>query len=194
MSYGILLLAWIVYFALHTILASDRLKILAARFSGSHFHLYRIMYVLISTLGLIALLILNASIAPIPLFSSNGITRYVSLLLATFGVIVISRAFRQYRFIAFIGLKQEANEFIRSGILQFVRHPIYSGTILIVIGLFLFTPTLSTLLSVCCILIYLPIGIYYEERKLIRQYGEQYLSYIREVPSVFPRLKKYLFK
>lgn len=189
MSYVILILVWIFYFSLHSILASDRIKIIAAKILGNHFRYYRIVYSLLSTFGLIALLIFNAYVTRAVLFESNGFVRYLSLMLATFGVIVISRAFKQYRLISFIGLKQEINEFTRSGILQHVRHPIYSGTILVVIGFFLFTPTLATLISVSCILLYLPIGIYFEEKKLIRQFGEQYLSYKREVPSVFPRLK-----
>lgn len=194
MSYGILVLSWITYFTLHSVLASDRIKVIVAKISGGHFRFYRIMYSLISTLALMALLLLNASVMSVLLFESKGFVRYLSLMFATFGVIVISRAFRQYRFNSFIGLKQEVNKFTRDGILQHVRHPIYSGTILVVIGFFLFTPTLSTLISMSCILIYLPVGIYFEEKKLIRQFGEQYLSYKREVPSVFPRLKKYLFK
>jgi protein-S-isoprenylcysteine O-methyltransferase Ste14 len=152
------------------------------------------MYSLLSTIGLMAILIFNASDTRAVLFDSKGFVRYLSLMLATVGIIVISKAFKQYRLISFIGLKQETNEFTRTGILQHVRHPIYSGTILVVIGFFLFTPTLATLISVSCILIYLPIGIYFEEKKLIKQFGEQYLSYKREVPSVMPRVKKYLFK
>ncbi len=194
MTYVILILAWIVYFALHSILAADRIKMFAARISGSHFRFYRIMYSFISSIGLMVLLILNASVTSITLFESKGFVRYLSLMLATFGVMVISQAFKQYRLFSFIGLKQEMNEFTRNGILQYVRHPIYSGTILVVIGFFLFTPTLATLISVSCILLYLPIGIYFEEKKLIKQFGEQYLSYKREVPSVLPRVKKYLFK
>lgn len=194
MSYVILLLARIFYFAFHSILASDRIKIIAARISGSHFRFYRIMYSFLSSIGLMVLLILNASVTPIILVESKGFVRYLSLMMATFGVMVISQAFKQYRLISFIGLKQETNEFTRSGILQYVRHPIYSGTLLVVIGFFLFIPTLATLISVSCILLYLPIGIYFEEKKLIKQLGEQYLSYKREVPSVFPRLNKNLFK
>jgi protein-S-isoprenylcysteine O-methyltransferase Ste14 len=194
MRYAVLILAWIVYFVLHSILAADGIKIFVAGISGSLFRFYRIMYSFISSIGLMALLILNASVTPITLFESKGFVRYLSLMLATFGVIVISQAFKQYRLISFLGIKQEMNEFTRNGILQHVRHPIYSGTILVVIGFFLFTPTLATLISVSCILIYLPIGIHFEEKKLIKQFGEQYLSYKREVPSVMPHLKKYLFK
>ncbi len=190
MAYIILSTLWILYFALHSVLAADRVKYFFERVLRKGYRFYRIIYSLISTIGLLALLFGNASISTIILFERNGLIRYLSLMLATFGVIVISQAFREYRLASFIGLKEEATEFRRTGVLQHVRHPIYSGTILIVTGFFLFNPTLATLISVGCILVYLPIGIYLEERKLIKQFGGLYLSYKREVPSVFPRLKK----
>jgi methanethiol S-methyltransferase len=189
MDYGLLAIFWLIYFIVHSVMASNRVKSFFERILESGFRFYRIVYSMIASIGLMALLVFTASIPPVFLFESKGLIRYLSLMLATVGVIVISRAFREYRLIAFLGLKQESTEFMRTGILQHVRHPIYSGTILIVIGFFLFIPTLATLLSAGSILIYLPVGIYFEEKKLIRQFGNQYLSYKRDVPSVFPRLK-----
>jgi methanethiol S-methyltransferase len=190
MSYIILSILWILYFTLHSVLAADRVKSFFQRVLRKGYRFYRIIYSLISTIGLLALLVVNASISPSILFQRNGVIRYLSLMLATVGIIIISRAFREYRFISFIGLKGEDTEFRRTGILQHVRHPIYSGTILIVLGFFLFNPTLATLISVGFIFAYLPIGIYLEEQKLMKQFGDQYLSYRKEVPSIFPRLIK----
>jgi methanethiol S-methyltransferase len=189
MNYFILVALWVLYFFLHSLLAALRSKAFFERILGKAFRFYRIMYSLVSTIGLLFLLFVNSAIPSSLLFESIGLVRYLSLILATFGVIVISRTFKEYRFSSFIGLKQEDNEFKRTGILKYVRHPIYSGTILIVIGFFLFSPTLATLVSVSCILVYLPIGIYLEERKLIKQFGDQYVSYKKEVPSIFPGIK-----
>ncbi len=76
---------------------------------------------------------------------------------------------------------------IRKGTHAYVRHPIYSGIILIVIGMALYTPTDIVVLSVVCILAYLPAGIYFEEQKLIAEFGDDYLTYRREVPAIFPK-------
>lgn len=190
MEYLILIALWFIYFTLHSILASVKVKSFFEKLLANGFRFYRIGYSVISTLGLIVLLLFNASIPSKLIFESVGLVRYLSLMLPTFGVIVISRAFREYRFSSFVGLKQETNEFNQTGILKHVRHPIYSGTILIVIGFFLFNPSMATLISVSCVLIYLPLGIYLEEKKLIEQFGDRYLSYKREVPSVFPRIRK----
>jgi protein-S-isoprenylcysteine O-methyltransferase Ste14 len=193
-KYVVLCALWFLYFFLHSVLASNKVKAFFERTLKKEFLFYRILYSLISILGLFVLLFFNASIPSVPLFSGAGLVRYLSLLLATFGVMVISRAFREYPFSSFIGLKKEDGSFKSTGILKYVRHPIYSGTILVVIGFFLFTPTLATMISMCCILLYLPIGIYLEERKLIKQFGVEYVTYKKEVPSIFPNVKKLLFE
>ncbi len=167
MNFLLLIEFWVLYFFIHSFLASGQVKNLFERWLGRGFRLYRLAYSFISTIGLLFLLLFNASLSSELLFTNEGLIRYLSLMLATFGVIVISQSFREYRFSSFIGLRDEPSEFKKTGVLKFVRHPIYSGTILIVIGFFLFNPTRSTLISVCCILSYLPIGIYLGKESLL---------------------------
>lgn len=189
MNHILLAALWSLYFFLHSFLASVSVKFFFEKYLNSK-RLYRLLYSLWSTVGLFLLLIMNASINSISLFESAGLERYVSLMLTTFGLIIISRAFREYRFSSFIGLMEEASDFKVTGILKQVRHPIYSGTILIVVGFFLFNPTMATLISVSCVLVYLPIGIYLEENKLIKQFGDRYLVYKKQVPSIFPSFRR----
>ena len=190
MEYLILTALWFIYFTLHSILASTKVKSFFEKLLSSGFRFYRMGYTIISTVGLIALLLFNESLPLKLIFESVGLMRYLSLVMATFGVIVISRAFREYRFSSFVGLKKETSEFSQSGELKYVRHPIYSGTILIVIGFFLFNPSMANLISVSCILFYLPVGIFLEEKKLIEQFGDRYISYRKEVPSIFPKINR----
>lgn len=189
-GYFLLALGWTIYFAIHSVLAADRVKIFFMGLLHGGFRFYRIVYSLLSTVGLLGLLFLNAVIGGELLINPQGIIRYLSLMLATFGVIIVSRAFKEHDVLSFVGFRQEEVKFSRSGILNYVRHPIYSGTILIVIGFFLFTPTTATLLSTVFIFVYLPIGICLEEKKLVHQFGDQYVQYKKEVPSLIPRLSK----
>jgi protein-S-isoprenylcysteine O-methyltransferase Ste14 len=183
-EYLLLIAGWIVYFVLHSILATDTVK------SKFPWRVFRIFYVLFSTGGLLALLFYNGSIHSLKFFVSEGPIRYVSLILTTFGVMIIQSSFRQYSFKGFLGFEEEKKELRTEGVLKFVRHPIQAGLILIVLGFFFFIPNMPTMISVICILIYIPIGIYLEEKKLIAIYGDQYLEYQRRVPPIVPNLKR----
>jgi protein-S-isoprenylcysteine O-methyltransferase Ste14 len=97
------------------------------------------------------------------------------------------RAFVQYRVRSFLGLATDQNDFVRSGILTYVRHPLYSGIILVSLGYLLFVPSTASLISAGCIFLYLPIGIWLEERKLLRHFGDAYRQYRAKVPALVPR-------
>jgi len=169
--YVILVVGWVIYFALHSALAG---------------RLNRILYVLMSTAGLLALLFYNGSIHSLKFFVSEGPVRYLSLMLTTFGVMIIQTSFRQYNFKGFIGLSDENSQLRTEGILKYVRHPIQAGIILVVLGFFFFIPNMPTAISSACILVYIPIGIYFEEKKLVATYGDQYVEYRKKVPAIFP--------
>ena len=188
MSYIILACGWVVYFILHSVLATDEVKAFAGRQLGSAYRFYRLFYSIISILGLAALLLLNGSIHSEYFFDHGGLVRYLSLMLTTFGVMTIQIAFRQYRLKSFLGFAIESNDLSIEGILKHIRHPIYTGLILVTIGFFLFIPNLPTLVTCLSIFIYLPIGIYLEERKLILMFGEKYILYKQNVPAIIPRL------
>ncbi len=185
MNYWILAGGWAIYFLLHSLLATEGVKQRLINPAGRY---YRIIYSVISTVGLVALMILNGSVPGGSLFESADVVRYLSLMFTTFGVMTMQLSFRQYRLKEFLGFAEEKMELKIEGILKYVRHPIYSGLILVTIGFFLFIPTMATLVSCLCIFAYLPIGIYLEERKLITAFGENYRRYKKEVPAIVPRL------
>ncbi len=191
MGYLLLIGGWLVYFLLHSVLAATSVKQAMNRLLGSGFRFYRLLYSLFATLGLIALLVVNSNIPATYFFESAGIVRYLSLMLTTFGVMLIQVSFRQYRLKGFLGLAPEEATLRRNGILDWIRHPIYSGLILVTIGFFLFIPNLPTAISCGCILIYLPIGIYLEEKKMIAEFGQAYADYRKEVPALVPRWSRF---
>jgi protein-S-isoprenylcysteine O-methyltransferase Ste14 len=182
MQYLLLISGWGVYFFFHSLLASTSFKEKYA-FKG-----YRVAYTVLSGAGLLLLLFYNGSIDTAPFFVSEGFPRYISLMMTTFGVMIIQSSFRQYSFRGFIGLKAEEDQLSTTGILKYIRHPIYAGTILIILGLFVFIPNLATLTSCICMLIYIPIGIMLEEKKLVARYGAAYIQYRNDVPALLPKL------
>jgi methanethiol S-methyltransferase len=189
--YIILIMCWAVYFFIHSFLAADRVKEFLRVALGGAFKYYRVMYNALSVVGLVMLLFLNASIPSNYLIDVNGWTRYFSLMLATLGIFIVKAAFKQFNLRGFMGFKEDANEeFKAEGILKHIRHPLYAGTILIAMGFWLFTPNITTLLSVGCIFTYLAIGIPLEERKLINKYGEPYRAYRKKVQALIPKVRK----
>lgn len=180
---------WVIYFALHSLMATHAVKKIAGRLLKSGYRFYRLLYNAIAFFGLVVLLIINGRLQSPYYFDREGFIRYLSLMLTTFGVMTIQLAFRQYRLKAFLGFVEEEGKMKVRGILQRVRHPIYTGLILITLGFFLFIPNHATLITTLCIFVYLPVGIYFEEKKLIVHFGQEYLDYRQRVPSLVPRLK-----
>jgi protein-S-isoprenylcysteine O-methyltransferase Ste14 len=76
--------------------------------------------------------------------------------------------------------------FKESWLYRRVRHPIYLGLLIA----FWATPqfTVGHVLFAACMSAYILIGTWYEERDLVRAYGQSYRSYQRAVPAYLPRL------
>jgi methanethiol S-methyltransferase len=79
-----------------------------------------------------------------------------------------------------------ASELKINGIHRFVRHPLYSGTILFVWGLFFVFPFLNNLIAASLLTLYVLIGIIFEEKKLKIEFGKDYEEYISKVPMLIP--------
>jgi protein-S-isoprenylcysteine O-methyltransferase Ste14 len=70
-----------------------------------------------------------------------------------------------------------------------MRHPIYFGILIFVWGMFVTDASTRSLTSAIAITIYLFVGIYFEEKKLIEVFGEKYKKYQHDVPMLIPFLK-----
>jgi len=185
-----LIVYWALYYCVHSVLASTAAKSYAQSVWGDKFKYYRLFYSVVAILGFFAILFYGALIPTSYLISPVGWPRYFGLMLAASGVIIIKRSFSGYSIREFLGVKAEKEDsLVRSGILALVRHPLYSGTILVTIGFWLFSPSITNLITCLCLFAYLPIGIYFEEKKLILTFGESYEKYKREVPALIPRVR-----
>ena len=82
--------------------------------------------------------------------------------------------------------KAPVHELKISGIHRYVRHPLYTGTIMVVWGFYFLFPYLNNLIAVILLTLYVLIGLRFEERKLIAEFGALYLDYKKMVPSLIP--------
>jgi methanethiol S-methyltransferase len=194
MQYLILVLLWVLFYFLHTSLASLNIKRKIKGWVGEKYKWYRLAYTVLSTVFIFGILIYSSTLAEIEILRKTAMTTYLGYMLASFGTIIIVKAYKYFSKSRFIGIDPhddliEDEAFVTSGLHAYVRHPIYSGTALVFFGYFFFNPTLSSLLHVAMLLLYLPIGIHFEEKKLIEIYGEKYRQYKSKVSSLIP-LKK----
>ena len=118
--------------------------------------------------------------------------KLLGLILAGWGVIVMKIAFKSYNTKAFLGLGSlnPESEFKSDGLLKYVRHPLYSGSILLLLGYFLFNPAWNTLISVGMMILYFIVGTQFEEKKLIKTFGDRYLEYKKNTPMLIPKFWK----
>ncbi len=183
-GYILISAGWAAYFFLHSLLASEQAKQLLG-----YPKWYRLAYSVLATVLLVPIFLFLATAESAFVFPKNAVTDFLALVFAAYGVIVIKMSFRHYGLKEFVGLKNDQQEaFKDAGILSKIRHPIYAGTILLVVGFVLFIPKGYNVATACWVFLYLPIGIKLEEKKLIKKYGQQYEDYRKRVPAIFPRL------
>ncbi len=82
------------------------------------------------------------------------------------------------------GRQSAAIDFQVKRIYRIIRHPIQTG---IFVGMWA-APTMSASRFMFAVLMtgYILVGLYFEERDLVRQFGDRYRQYRREVPKLLP--------
>ena len=83
---------------------------------------------------------------------------------------------------------QRTRQLATTGPYAHIRHPQYTGFILIMLGFLFQWPTLITLVMFP-ILVYMYVRLARrEEREVAAEFGEEYLRYAKRTPAFFPRL------
>ncbi len=77
---------------------------------------------------------------------------------------------------------------VTGGLYARMRHPLYLATILFLLSLIAFYPFSNILTFSLAFVAYVVIGAYLEERKLVVQYGPEYITYQKTTGFLLPRL------
>ncbi len=115
-------------------------------------------------------------------------------LLLIGAVLLFFAGARHYDMLQFLGLRQiimgtsqsvltETGKLETTGILGITRHPWYLGTIMLIWARGL---DVSALITNVTITIYLIVGTFLEEGKLLIEYGEEYREYQKKVSMLIP--------
>ena len=81
------------------------------------------------------------------------------------------------------------NGLVKNGAFARLRHPLYGGSILFYLGLVIFTMSLAAFVIWLAVVVFYNVIAAYEERLLIKKYGDDYRAYQRKVPRWVPRLR-----
>ncbi len=186
-----LVILWLLFCVLHSVLAARWWKLKMSRLLGQSFRFYRFFYSTFATLNLSVILYLLFVIKSPALWSGSAALSFVASITGVCGVVVMLACVKKY-FSSVSGIKAfSRNDSSRpilqtTGLHRYTRHPLYFGTLLFIWSLFLIFPLLSNLISCCLISVYTVIGIHIEERKLLIEFGQEYKDYARKVPMLLP--------
>jgi protein-S-isoprenylcysteine O-methyltransferase Ste14 len=193
-QYILLIILWIAWCVLHSALVSLSLAGLLRKRFPYAVRYYRIVYNVVSVVTLVPVLLYTFSLRGTPAFSWQGPWRFIQVALAVSALIFFVAGARHYDLFQFLGLRQLKDEkacsvltddcsLDTSGALSLVRHPWYTGGILIIWARPLDT---SAILTNLVFTAYFLVGACLEERKLTAQFGPEYTDYRKRVSMFLP--------
>jgi len=193
----IIIFLFIVFGYVHSLLAYEKVKLQFKKKFGELIAFYRILYNIFSVISLYIIY----ELSPKPHIIIYDLQNPFDLIILIPQFLSLAGVLWVFRYICareFLGLDQIKRFFEKrytteldeeftlriEGPYRFSRHPVYFFSITFL----LFRPVMDLfyLTFFVCTVIYFYIGSYYEERKLVRQFGEVYANYRKEVPRIFP--------
>jgi protein-S-isoprenylcysteine O-methyltransferase Ste14 len=195
MKYFLLALLWTVWCSLHSLLISERMIRYLKQRLGDRYRFTRIVFNIFAILSLVPVLAYSHTLSVDPFIRWDGVWRLVQISMLGCSLWLFAAGAREYDLRQILGIRQiveheSAKGLTRSGgietsgILGRVRHPWYSGSILILWSRNIDAAALVTNLVLTA---YLITGTLLEERKLVSEFGEEYVEYQRKVPMLIPR-------
>jgi len=190
-----ILLACALYGALHTLLAGRAAKEFARRHLGpAGARYYRLFFNLQAVVTALPVFYLAWRLPDAVLYRIPAPWSLLTLLLQILALVGLWLGVRQTGALQFLGLdallpasQPETARLVTNGLYRWVRHPLYTCGLL----LLWLVPTMTwNLLALAVgLTVYILVGIVFEERKLLREFGPAYADYRRRTPGLIPFLK-----
>ena len=186
MNIFIILLSLAIWGVIHSFLASH----LAKDLFGMK-RLYRLLYNFFAVVTFAPILYLLAILEDSMLYQIPAPWSWVMRGGQALSALLLLVAVLQTDTLAFVGLRQlieeeKPGQLVTRGLYTLVRHPLYLFSLL-----FLWlSPSMSvnSLVFNLGVTAYFVIGAYFEERKLLRDFGEAYAEYKKRTPFLIPGL------
>ena len=188
----IVLLSVLIYGIVHSLLASNQIKNLARCLFGAYADRgYRLAYNIFAIISLLPVLALPALLPDRTVYVIPSPWVYLTFLGQLLAVGLLLVGLLQTGVWSFFGFRQlmVGDEQVESrlevrGLYRYVRHPLYTAGLLFI----WLTPlmTSNVLALFFGLTIYIIIGAYFEERRLVQEYGPAYDEYKKSTPMLVP--------
>jgi len=193
MSIPFIILSLLLWGAIHSILASLGFKsFLTTVFDKTLMRGYRLTYNAFALISFLPILYLVATLPNAPLYSVPAPVSYIMLLGQGMGLVLLIVGVLQTDTLSFVGLRplfeeETSGALVTSGLYSLVRHPLYTAGLMML----WFSPSVSvnSFTMYLGATIYILIGAYFEERKLLREFGQAYAAYKSKTPMLIPGLR-----
>ena len=188
-----LILSIALWGSIHSLLASLSFKDFLRRTLGDKFmKSYRLLYNIFAVISIVPVLYLMAVLPDEALYQVPPPWSYLMLLGQGISVFLLFVAVLQTDVLSFAGLRQLIEEertgkLVTHGLYRFVRHPLYTFSLLIL----WLSPkvTINSFIVYLALTLYVLVGAFFEERKLLREFGQEYANYRSVTPMLMPGLK-----
>ncbi len=157
--------------------------------SGLKPHRYRLLYSLLSIVTTMIWLWFVHQLVDTPLYQTEGLLRWLLFVMQGLGLLIALLAFVPIDGAVFLGLReseQSADPFVIEGIYKYIRHPMYSGAMLMLLAMP--AQTVNSLNFSLVICLYFIFGSRFEEKRM-RQEHPEYETYQQNVPAFIPKLR-----
>ena len=187
-----LILAIVLWGIFHSLLASARIKDLFRRAFGDGFmKFYRLFFNFYAMLSILPAVYLMLTQPDKPIYQVPAPYDYVMRVGQGASLFLLLVAVFQTDLLAFIGVRQVMDpkgkpRLVTTGLYHFMRHPLLVFTL----STFWFSPNMSVNFLIFCLglTVYVLVGITFEERKLLREFGQEYEQYRAATPMLIPGL------
>ena len=153
---------------------------------------YRLFYNLFSLVSFLPILYLTIALPNQILYKASPPFDILMRMGQLISLLLLFIAVFQTDLFSFAGLRQIFEEeksgvLVTRGLYHHVRHPLYTFSLLVL----WLTPemSLNSFVVYLALTVYILIGIQFEERKLLRQFGQEYAAYRSITPMLVPGLR-----
>jgi protein-S-isoprenylcysteine O-methyltransferase Ste14 len=188
-----LILSVTVWGIIHSLMASLRFKDFFRRILGNgRMKFFRLFYNIVSVISILPVLYLAITLPDKDFYQAPAPWSYIMLAGQGISMFLLLVVGMQTDVLSFLGLRQlfeveQSEELLTTGFYGMVRHPLYT---FILLSLWLSSSvSINFFVVYLGFTIYILVGIYFEERKLLRQFGQAYEDYRSVTPTLIPRLK-----